>query len=196
MPLLKEIYEHMGDMENIINEFHDTVAIVSNKWIRRNKAMPEPELGSVIPMKLVIPVTMDCFVDGFLIGVSCSLSPAAGIVLGFANCLEMAFLGMAYATRLKKCTGSHVCVRWFALLAPPCLMLAAAGFGAYIANISKDTPFIFVSFVSFGVVALLALVCGELIIEAREAQGEEEQWYIALAIYAGIYLVIMLDRVI
>ena len=30
-----------------------------------------------------------------------------GLVLAAANCLDMSFLGMAYATRLNKCTGKH-----------------------------------------------------------------------------------------
>ena len=55
--------------------------------------MFEPELGDAVPVSLVVPVTLDCFVDGFLIGVSVSISPSAGIVLSVANCLEMSFLG-------------------------------------------------------------------------------------------------------
>ena len=36
--------------------------------------------GTYLSLDLVIPVTMDCFVDGFLIGVSCALQPKAGNV--------------------------------------------------------------------------------------------------------------------
>lgn len=107
--------EHIEDMDGIINSFHDTVEVAARRWIRRARPMPEPEEGDTLPTGLIIPVTIDCFVDGFLIGVSCALSPKAGIVLGFANCLEMAFLGMAYATRLKKCTGSSWIVRQVAM---------------------------------------------------------------------------------
>ena len=53
-----------------------------------------------------------------------------------------------------------------------------AGLGAFLANMAHANPAIFVSFVGFGVVALLALVCNELIVSAREAQGEEGKWYI------------------
>ena len=52
-----------------------------------------------------------------------------------------------------------------------------------------------VSFVAFGVVSLLALVCNELLIEAKEAQGEKEIIWVNLLIFAGIYLVLMLSRV-
>ena len=79
---------------------------------------------------------------------------------------------MAYSVRLKKCTGSSWTVRQVALLAPPLLMFLSAGLGAYLAELSKDYPAVFVGFVAFGVVALLSLVCTELIIEAKEAMGE------------------------
>ena len=62
--------------------------------------MVEPLLGDKIPISLVVPVTLDCFTDGFLIGVSVSISPSAGIVLGIANCLEMSFLGEFYFKKL------------------------------------------------------------------------------------------------
>ena len=145
-------------------------------------------------MGLVIPVTLDCFVDGFLIGISCALSPAAGIILGAANCLEMGFLGMAYATRIKQCTGSTVSARMVALYAPPLLMFLSAGFGAFLGDAAYSIPAVFVAFVAFGVVALLSLVCNELIIEARAAQGDDELWYIGLTLFAGVYVVLMLAK--
>lgn len=60
-----------------------------------------------MPYGLVVPVALDCFTDGFLIGVAVALSFHAGVILGAANCLEMSFLGMAYAARLFKCTGNR-----------------------------------------------------------------------------------------
>lgn len=48
--------------------------------------------------------------------------------------------------------------------------------------------------VAFGTVALLFLVCNELLIEAREAQGEDERWYISIMVFVGVYIVIMLDH--
>ena len=46
--------------------------------------------SSYLPsVSLVVPVSIDCMVDGFLIGVSVALNPVAGYVLGVANCLEV-----------------------------------------------------------------------------------------------------------
>ncbi len=191
---LKEMHQHMADMDRVIQTFHDSVEHVANKWTHRKRDFPEPELGATLPASLVVPVTLDCFVDGFLIGVACALSPSAGIVLGIANCLEMGFLGMAYSLRLKKCTGSGWALQQIALFGPPGLMFLSSGLGAYAAHEARDSPAVFVGFVAFGTVALLSLVCTELLIEAKEAQGEQQVWYAPLALYLAVYLVLMSSR--
>ena len=103
---------------------------------------------------------MDCFIDGFLIGIACALSPSAGIILGVANTLEMSFLGMAYATRLTKCTASSETQRFLATYVPPLIMFAAAGFGGWLVESGQfaGNPAVFIGFVAFAVVLLLALV--------------------------------------
>lgn len=58
------------------------------------KPLPDTEEGDTLPIGLVVPVTIDCFVDGFLIGVSVAVSRKAAFILAAANCMEMAFLGM------------------------------------------------------------------------------------------------------
>lgn len=197
---LKGMVHRIDHMGKLVNNFHDAADDVVQRWVRHTgfstRIMPEPETGDKLPLGLIIPVVVDCFADGFLIGVSCAVSPKAGIVLGFANCLEMSFLGMGYAARLKRCTGSSRCARYVALYGPPLIMFLSSGFGAFVAVLSLQTPAIFISFVAFGAVALVALVCGELIIEARESQGDEEVWYVSLCLYLGIYLVLMLSHAI
>ena len=47
----------------------------------------------------------------------------AGIILGAANSLEMAFLGMAYATRIAKCTGKSWILIWFDLKSTVYIMI-------------------------------------------------------------------------
>lgn len=102
--LLREIHAHMDQMEREIKSFHDSVAKVNQRWRRHlHRPLPVVEVGDKLPAGLIVPVTLDCFVDGFMIGIACALSPPAGIILGAANCLEMSFLGMAYSTRITKC---------------------------------------------------------------------------------------------
>jgi zinc transporter ZupT len=179
-------------MEPVVNSFHDQVAAASNRWARRHRELPETATGDVVPVSLVIPVTMDCFVDGMLIGVASALSLKAGLVLALANCLEMGFLGIAYSLRISKCTGSSLLTRQLTMYCPPLLMFCAAGAGSFIAHISKAVPAVFVSFVGFGIVALLSLACGEMIIEARENQSDDGvRWYVQVWIFVGVYLVLV-----
>ena len=191
---LKEVHAHMADMDKQISLFHDSVQKVASRWGRKAYTLPDPELGDVIPAGLVVPVTLDCFVDGFLIGVTVALSPKAGVILGAANVLEMGSLGMAYAVRLKNCTGSRVLSRALALYSPPFVMLLSAGFGAKLAASSQAIPSMFVGFVAFGTVALLALACNELIVEARSAlEGEGPKWP-SIFLFIGVWVVLMTDR--
>jgi zinc transporter ZupT len=190
---IQEIHDHMQDMDRHIIHFHDYVDRWTWKW--KSTDLVETTLGDVLPNSLIIPVTIDCFVDGFLIGVTIAISPKAGYVLAAANCLEMGSLGMAYSSRIAKCTGSSLIYRQLAVLVPPLIMLLASGLGAAVAGYSDGLPAAFVAFVAFGVFALISLVCCELIIEAREVQDAEDMWWMELFIFIGIYLVIMIEPV-
>lgn len=191
--LIHEMHQHMKEMDRHINYFHDIMDTWTSKW--RSIPMPNIEFGATLPMSLIIPVTLDCFVDGFLIGVAVALSPEAGYVLAGANCLEMGSLGMAYSARIVKCTGSSMMNRQLAVYCPPLLMFLSSGFGALLAGSSESAPAVFVAFVAFGIYALVALVCGELIIEAKEAHQDDEKWWISACLYFGIFLVLMLHPV-
>jgi len=194
--VLQEMRIHMDYMDKQINFFHENIEKVSQKWKRRYHQLPPTQEGDTLPLGLVLPVTMDCFVDGFLIGISTAINFKAGVVLGAANCLEMGFLGMAYAARLKKCTATPFRIRMLALYGPPLLMTFSAVLGALVGDATRASPAIFIALVAFGSVALLFLVCNELLIEAREAQGEDERWWISIMVFVGIYIVLMVDHAI
>ncbi len=103
--LLQELHSHINEMDQQIESFHLSVETAAQKWKRSSRVLVSTKLGDTLPVRLVVPVVVDCLVDGFLIGVSCALAPTAGIILGAANCLDMFSLGMAYSSRIKKCTG-------------------------------------------------------------------------------------------
>ena len=144
-------------------------------------------------MGLLLPVIVDSIVDGFLIGLSVALSPKAGYILSGANCLEMSFLGMALTVRVMKCTGSSTLIRNLSIVSPPFIMLLASTMGALVGTMALEHHIFFVIFVSFGVVALLFLVCNELLIEAKNVQGDDEVWWITSMIFVGIYVVLITD---
>lgn len=190
--VLKEMHMHMQYMDKQIETFHESIENVGSRWTKGQ--LVATEVGDKLPLTLIIPVCMDCFVDGFLIGISSSISLKAGIVLGFANSLEMAFLGMAYTARLIKCTGSPVYLRRIALYGPPFIMFLASGLGALLGDTVSHIRAVFIGLVAFGAVALLFLVCNELLIEAHNAQGEEERWWISALVFLGIYVVLVMDH--
>jgi len=196
--LLKEVHSHMHDMEKQIHLFHDSVQKAASRWGRKAYVMPDPELGDVIPMGLVVPVTIDCIVDGFLIGVTVAISPKAGLIIGAANVIEMGTLGMAYSVRLKNCTGSSFIPRLLALYLPPIIMLLTAGLGAQLATLSQSIPSAFIGFVAFGTVALLSLACNELFVEALKALGEghegESSYPPSISMFVGVWVVIVIDK--
>ncbi|RYG93515.1 hypothetical protein EON65_58805 [archaeon] len=81
------------------------------------------------------------------------------------------------------------------LYSPPLLMLLSAGLGAFLGDTLSTNTLFYISLVAFGTVVLLYLVCTELLIEAKQAVGEEDRWYITAMIFLGIYVVLVLDLV-
>ncbi len=78
------IHVGMDRMDTQLHELHMAVEGYSFKWGRRGKKriIPVPKAGSFIPMTLIVPVIVDCIVDGFLVGSTSAISPRAGIILG------------------------------------------------------------------------------------------------------------------
>lgn len=196
---LVEMHEHMEHMDLQLSSFHEQVENAAAKWRRsRPTSMASTHTGDKVPFSLVIPVVFDCFLDGMLIGVACCLSPAGGIILGVANSLEMIFLGIAYATRLAKCTGSSEDYRSVITYFPPFFIFLGAGLGGWVADASSldHHPALFVGYTAFVAVILMALVCGELLVQAKEAQGESTTWWVNSFILVGVYGVLVTDRAI
>lgn len=195
---LIHIHNEIDQMDNNINQLHQTVENYSFKWGRRGKKriIPIPKSGSYIPMGLIIPVTVDCIVDGFLVGSTSAISFRAGVILSLANMIEMGFLGLAVSVRIQKCTASSASARMTSLIFPPLVMLLSSGLGAACGASARAHPVVYIGFIAFGIVALLYLVVNELLVEAREALGGEEYWWTAMVLFVGIYSVILLDMVI
>ena len=192
---LTEIHKHLDILDQQLQGLHVQFESAASKW-RRSRPFPETHLGEQIPIKLFLPVTIDAAVDGFLIGITCSISFRAGLILGFANCLEMGFLGMSFSARVVKCTGSTKFVRLVTVIVPPVVMLVASGVGAAVGLSVKSVPVLFISFVSFGIVALLYLACNELIVEAHAASDSSNRWWVSSLIFVGVYCVFVMSLLI
>ena len=85
-------------------------------------------------------------------------------------------------------------VRYACITVPPLIMLGATVLGSLVGSISKSYPILFVTFVAFGVIALLYLVFNELLVEAREAQEGDVRWWVTAVVFVGIYVVIFTDH--
>lgn len=194
---LKEIHDHIDDMDRILDGLHQKVEKASNKWRRckHNPAViPIPLPGSTIPMSLMIPLSIDCMVDGFLIGLSSSLSPQIGLILGCANGIEMGFLGMAMSLRLRNCTSSSSMARFLALYCVPLLIPLFAWIGMNAGNLSHVHPLWMQTFMSFGIAALFYLACFELLIEARKtAPFDEDGWQGTTIFFAGFLTLVAIN---
>ena len=194
---LVEMHEHMAHFDAQLSSFHEQIETAASKWRKsRPTTMPETVEGDTIPMNLVVPVVIDCFIDGFLIGIACAISEPAGVILGVANTFEMTFMGVAYSSRLTKCTGSSEDMRAVFIYVPPLIMFLASGFGGWLVTSGQfgEASAVFIGFVAFAVICLVGLVCGELLIEAREAQGGQEQWWVNAFIFLGVYTVLIIDK--
>ena len=75
-------------------------------------------------------------------------------------------------------------------------MLLFSTLGAWVGASVISLPILFVILVSFGIVALLFLVCNELLIEAKHIQGDDNNWLITGMIFLGVYFVLLLNRLI
>jgi hypothetical protein len=77
---LVEIYGHLEDFDAQLSKLHGKFEIANSPW-RRSRVLPEVNEGDTIPLQLFFPVTVDAAVDGFLIGITCGVSPRGGLIL-------------------------------------------------------------------------------------------------------------------
>lgn len=188
--IIKEIYEHLNDASLKLNEFHSSVQSGFTKW-HRSRPFPLIEEGFTVPLSMLIPICIDGLVDGFLIGLTCTISFNAGVVLSFANSIEMSLLGAALSVRVAKCTASSLFVRLLAISLPPVFMFLGTIIGSLLGHLTSLNSMLFTAFVSFGIVALLYLVCHELLLEAYDLQNQTNRWQVSIALFAGVFLVLI-----
>ena len=119
---------------------------------------------------------------------------ATGMIMAFATCIEMGFLGLAYSATIQKATSSRAKLLG-AMAVPPLVMIILGVIaGAAGASLTANPP-VFLGFVTFSMVALLFLVTQELLISAHEGSGGEGLWYVTVWIFFGLATVIMMEKV-
>ena len=120
---------------------------------------------STLPLGFLAAVSIDCLVDGVVIGTGFSVGARQGLLVSAALALEMFFLGLAVASTLRSAGASIVRV-----------LLACAGLAA-ILGVSSTLGFAVLAdaprslltiLLSFGSAVLLYLVTEELLVRAHE----------------------------
>ena len=87
--VMVEIDHHMEELDEFLSQFHDAITIELSHWKYHGHTIPMTKKGDRIPPGLVTTIAADSFIDGFLIGLTALLSPAAGMILAAANCIEV-----------------------------------------------------------------------------------------------------------
>jgi hypothetical protein len=192
---LKVIYRLLRNMDRKLNNLHSTVDRAAFRYKRRSQKMgPVPVKGSIIPVSLVIPVAVDCAMDGFLIGLSCALSHRAGVILGLVTCIEMGALGAAFGLRINKCTGSSIIMRRLTISIPPLIMLSTCFLGAQGGLEAGSYPVTMGMSIGFGVTMLLKLACVDLLGEAFRGDDTGIAGYALM--FTGVWIVLLLNKVV
>jgi len=212
MDALQSAIEHMGengekmmrsDLDDILNEMEELAERVhevyepwqNNRKFKRWNIVPAPPsevmLSNKLPYSMITAVALDTFVDGFLIGLTYVASPKAGMVMAFATCIEMGFLGLTFSAQLRACSHNRIVTLSIAT-AIPFLMLVGGMVGSALANAVEEQPAVFVAFIAFCVVALLFLVTQELLVEAREVSDNK---MVTSAFFMGVLLALLVSRV-
>jgi ZIP family zinc transporter len=144
-----------------------------------------------IKYKCALPIYVDSMVDGLLIGIVLTASTQAGAIMTLATTFEMGFLGLAFGAMLKPCGFK----RWPAAALAPCILVIGGITGVYSAYGLAASPALFHGIVAFGAAALLFLVTHELLTEAKENMGEDEDWHLSVWLFVGFLAVILSRRI-
>ncbi|EKX34988.1 hypothetical protein GUITHDRAFT_118828 [Guillardia theta CCMP2712] len=135
-------------------------------------------------------VYIDSVMDGLLVGISLIAGKSAGLFMAVALCVEMGFLGLTFAAA---CTGQPKYRAVPAVVAGPLFLMCGSCIGGLLANALAANLAALIACTSFGVAALLYMVCEELLVSAHE-EGDEHVWWVDLQVFVGFLLALLLDK--
>lgn len=143
--------------------------------------------GARLPLGFLLAVSIDCVIDGVVIGTGFAAGVRQGVLVSAALALEMFFLGLATASTLrgggaKAATIVAVCVGLAAILGSS----AVAGFTV----LAGASPVVLTALLAFGSAALLYLVTEELLVRAHE-HGETR--LVTSLFFLGFFIVLAAD---
>ena len=179
----------------IVSPLVSTAIGASKRQLAREAVIAAPAVAPVrwptFPVVLTVAVGIDAFVDGLLIGISSAGGANAGIVITVALSIEMGFLGLTFASSLRK---QPLHRRGLAVMLPPFLLICGAALGGLLGEVLAASQPLHTGLLAFGVAALLYLVTEELLLEAHAGQTEEHIWWVDALFFVGFYLSFLLEK--
>lgn len=161
----------------------------------RQRIMPyiyEYSLFENMPWGIVIAAAIDSFIDGFLIGAT-TTAGSGNIIISIALAIEMLFLGMTIASKLRKNNIDKRIVLTIIFGLPLTIILGTI-VGYYISGLST---IIFQLIISFSIAGLLYLVIVELLKDAYEnmecSESQLTNIFISSGFFIGFILILILD---
>jgi zinc transporter ZupT len=181
------------ELERDIATHIDTVKSF-RRWkpVKPNHAAAKSE---IIPWSLVIGVSIDCLVDGLMVGLTYKASVRAGCIMAFASSIESGFLGLSLSSSVYNSTASRS--KHLGISSIPILALQVGGImAALVGDTLQANEAAFAGFIMFAIVALLFLVTQELLLTAHEITDEQALWYVNINLFLGAGMVMFLEQLV
>merc|ERR1719313_2828340 len=150
-------------------------------------ALKTAEPVQSVPWGTVVPIFIDSWMDGLLIGVVLLVSTHAAGIMALATTFEMGFLGISFGALLKPCGWK----KWPVALLAPTMLVTGGIAGACFADMLNSNPAFFGGVVAFGSSAIF-LVTKELLEQAYENIGHDR--HLTVWVFVGFFFVIISER--
>lgn len=149
----------------------------------------KPLDGASFPLAMLIGVSVDVLLDGFLIGIGFAAGAKEGLLLAIAITLELLSLGIIVSIELSEMIRSRL--KLLSIISGiSSLIVVGAIFGSLI--LSKASDVVVETVLSFGLAALLFLVTEELLVEAHK---QPETTASTMAFFLGFLLFLVLGMI-
>lgn len=178
--------ERIGTMAGVLSGFAaGGLAMIGLKWLVVR--FERKEKGShPLPVGLAAAAIVDTILDGTLISAGFASGQQLGILLVIALTIELFFLTLSVGVEFRK-SQFKLWQKWSVTTGIACMLLVGAvGASFLLADVSKVTLAIVLS---FGAAALIYLIAEELLVETIEA---EESLFSTGTLFGGFLLILAL----
>jgi ZIP family zinc transporter len=153
------------------------------------KGLIPKALKAALPLGMLIPVAVDLFMDGILVGLGASLGMTQAVILTIALTLEVLFLGVALVAVLRESGQTAGMAVLWCFVVSLSMVVGALGGVLLLGGASKA---VMAFALAFGAAALLYLAVEELLLEAHE---NAETPLLTAMFFVGFIVIYVLSEV-